>query len=193
LQFLAFCLSYRKYKNDPNCIINLPIFLDATCSGVQHLAAMLQDVNIAKEVNLLESTDSKDVEDIYSTVAEYINKTINQNKNNKKFKDIKLTRKILKTSIMTQVYNVKVSGIFNQLKSKLEIVEKLNKKTNKTTKFYLAPTKNGKHVELSYIEVYDIATIISKGIFEIYPPLREIYDYFINMIKLMLKLNIPIV
>jgi hypothetical protein len=193
LQFVAFCLSYRKYKNDPNSTINLPIFLDATCSGVQHLAAMIQDVNIAKEVNLLESTDSKDVEDIYSTVAQYINKTINQNKTNSKFKDIELTRKILKTSIMTQVYNVKVSGIFNQLKSKLEVVEKLNKKTNKTTKYYMAPTKDGKLVELSYMEVYDIANIISKAIFEIYPPLREIYDYFINMIKLMLKLEIPIV
>jgi DNA-directed RNA polymerase len=154
---------------------------------------MIQDVNIAKEVNLLESTDSKDVEDIYSTVAQYINKTINQNKTNSKFKDIELTRKILKTSIMTQVYNVKVSGIFNQLKSKLEVVEKLNKKTNKTTKYYMAPTKDGKLVELSYMEVYDIANIISKAIFEIYPPLREIYDYFINMIKLMLKLEIPIV
>ena len=178
LQFLAFCLSYRKYKNNPNSLIYTPVFLDATCSGVQHLAAMLQDVNLAKEVNLLESTDSKDAEDIYSTVAEYINKSINEYKGNNNFKDIKLTRKILKVSIMTQVYNVKVSGIFNQLKSKLEIVEKINEKTNKPTKYYLAPKKSGGFVELNYLEVYDIATIISKTIFEVYPPLNEIYKYF---------------
>lgn len=193
IQFLAFCLSYIDYKNNPNSLIHLPIFLDATCSGVQHLAAMLQDVNLAKEVNLLESVNSKDAEDIYSTVSEYINKEINKNNDNKKFKDIKLNRKILKTSIMTQVYNVKISGIFNQLKSKLEIVEKFNEKTKKSTKYYLAPTKSGGFIELNYLEVYDIAAIVSRTIFDIYPPLKEVYDYFINMVKLMLKISIPVV
>ena len=37
--FTAFCLNMKEIHNNPKAIIRTPVFLDATCSGVQHLAA----------------------------------------------------------------------------------------------------------------------------------------------------------
>ena len=41
--FAAFCLIIKKLHEDPNYIVRLPVFLDATCSDIQHLAALMAD------------------------------------------------------------------------------------------------------------------------------------------------------
>lgn len=46
----------RELHKDPNAIISTPVFLDATCSGIQHFAALLQDQELATQVNLTPST-----------------------------------------------------------------------------------------------------------------------------------------
>ena len=60
-----------------NYIHSLPIFLDATCSGVQHFAAMLLDKNLAELVNLISTKDKDQINDFYSTLVPSINKAIN--------------------------------------------------------------------------------------------------------------------
>ncbi|KAI9498534.1 hypothetical protein BDB00DRAFT_730356, partial [Zychaea mexicana] len=50
--FLAFYFELQGYNKDPlNFIFRLPIYLDATCNGVQHLAAMVSDFDLASKVN----------------------------------------------------------------------------------------------------------------------------------------------
>jgi DNA-directed RNA polymerase len=120
LQFLSFCLTMKKLNVDKNCVVKMPIFLDATCSGLQHLAAMLKDSQIGALVNLISKSEDESVSDIYEVLVNPINKEINKvgkNKNNNHplLKDVKLTRDILKPSIMTTVYNVTISGIYDQL------------------------------------------------------------------------------
>ena len=73
--FAAFCLSMIKLKDNPNCIIENPVFLDATCSGVQHFAAMLLDLQLAEHVNLINNDDN--VNDFYSALITEINRKIN--------------------------------------------------------------------------------------------------------------------
>lgn len=53
--FTSFCLNMRELDRDPKWIIKTPIFLDATCSGIQHLAALLKDVELGAMVNLNKS------------------------------------------------------------------------------------------------------------------------------------------
>ena len=198
IQFTAFCFAVKNYNKDNNYLVKLPVFLDATCSGIQHLAALLKDINLGKYVNLTITTENDDVEDLYQTVVDPINKAINKlGKDNilyKSLKNVKLDRKILKTSIMTQVYNVKIDGIYRQLikKFKKEKVINPNDKTKYNT-FYLVPTKNGGHILMPYIDVYKMAEIIKNEAFNVYPSLKDIYEYFINSVQLMLKLNIPVV
>lgn len=121
--FLAFCLNVKELHNNPNAIINTPVFLDATCSGIQHLSAILRDLELGISVNLTPYQEDKP-NDIYSELIDPINKAINKyGEENSKYANlslIKLNRKIIKTSIMTKVYNVSTYGIAKQVESKLE-------------------------------------------------------------------------
>jgi len=124
--FAAFCLTLKNIHDDPNYRVKIPVFLDATCSGIQHLATLLLDKELAKKVNLTPQTNSDDVQDIYSEMMVDINKAINKygilNPDYSSLAEVKLTRDILKVSIMTKVYNVITYGISEQLKNKLQPV-----------------------------------------------------------------------
>ena len=203
VQFASFCLAMRNYQLNNDYLVKLPVFLDATCSGIQHLAAMLQDINLGAHVNLLAKTEEEDVNDLYGTVVDPLNKAINkagiENPLYSLLTNVKLTRKIIKTPIMTQVYSVTVKGIYRQLITKLR-KERFVHPTEKTKSgkpvyntFYYVPGKNNKEVLVSFSDVYKIAEIIKNITFDMYPSLKDIYNYFINSVKLMLKLNIPII
>lgn len=188
-----------KIHQNRDALINLPIFLDATCSGMQHLAGMLKDVKLGNTVNISEKSFDDNVEDLYGTLVEPINNAINtygtSNVDYINLSNIKLSRSILKTSIMTQLYNVTRHSINDQLKSKLKTVQLSNKKdssSNKKDTLYLAPTINGGEIPITYKDLFKIAEIIEDQAFSTYPSLRLIYDYFVKIVKLLLKLNVPV-
>jgi DNA-directed RNA polymerase len=57
LLFLSCVLELQQYyKNPKEFKSSLPVYLDATCSGLQHLASMVKDENLSKYVNLTKST-----------------------------------------------------------------------------------------------------------------------------------------
>jgi len=124
--FTSFCLNMRDLHNDPNTIIKTPIFLDATCSGIQHLAGLMKDLELGVQTNLIESSYNAKPGDIYSNLLEPINSAINKfGENNLEYielSQVKLTRKEVKTSIMTKVYNVTTYGISQQLQSKFKTI-----------------------------------------------------------------------
>jgi hypothetical protein len=262
--FAAFCLTLKNIHDDHNYKVKLPVFLDATCSGIQHLATLLLDKELAKKVNLTPQTNSDDVQDIYSEIMVDINKAINNygilNPDFSSLADVKLTRDILKLSIMTKVYNVTTYGIALQLKNKLQTadadsiyetskgggkninfstsdnvnINNLLKHTWRTdhsgesgdlfkyenseytgskTQYYKeGEFKKGKSkvqkadkrvklfitpglirpLYLNSKEVFKIAEIIYNQIFELFPSLKSIYDYFMDISKLMIKLGIPL-
>jgi len=187
-KFLAFSLALSNLQKDPNAIIKLPVWLDATCSGIQHLSGLLADFTLGSNVNLV---PSENISDIYSSLLKPINHNINKfGKENLEFQNlstIKLTRKIIKRPIMTKVYNVSILGIKDQLISEFK---KINLGEN--TIRYEAPGING-YVLLNNAEVLKIASIINKTIFTEFPSLKTIYDYFLEIVRLMVKIGIPIV
>jgi len=138
--FIAFCLAYERYKVGKK--VYLPIWLDATCSGIQHFATILKDVELAKSVNVISNSTSRDglnekVRDIYSEMIEPTYKKIKQfvdhNPSYFKLLNILITRKWIKPTIMTRVYNVTVKGVCNQLISNFEIIH-LDKKNKNEVK-----------------------------------------------------------
>jgi DNA-directed RNA polymerase, mitochondrial len=189
--FIAFCLNMRKLHKDSKSIINFPIFLDATCSGIQHLAALLKDFETGIKVNLKKQNDEEKVGDIYSDLLDPINEEINKFGNNtpgyNHFNQIKLVRSNVKYPILTKVYNVSLIGIAEQLRKSF-----LEKKINKKQSVFLVPGKND-FVQLSYAEVYKLAEIINNQIFTILPSLKNIYEYFLKITKLMVYFNVPVV
>jgi DNA-directed RNA polymerase len=108
--FLSASFEYKNFHEDKsgNYISRLPIYIDATCNGLQHLAAMTNDINLAKYVNLLKSNNNDIPNDIYNEMANKVNinikDLIDNNKDGKDF--IKLTqlninRSFINRGIMT--------------------------------------------------------------------------------------------
>jgi hypothetical protein len=228
--FTTFCLNMKKLHQNPSAIIKTPVFLDATCSGIQHLAALIKNLELGSQTNLLPSTIDDIPEDLYSSLLEPINKAIRDyGQNSMEFeilKYVKLTRKEIKRTIMTKVYNVTIYGISNQLKEtfksifnnetvgkgggadvngierefenkSLKEVEKalqisLAKKTKTVNYKYICKGIDGKSVTLLNKDIYKMAEIINEQIFIVYPALSEIYNYFIDIAKLTIKLGISL-
>ncbi|MGH6949681.1 MAG: DNA-directed RNA polymerase, partial [Vitreimonas sp.] len=65
---LAFCFAYSEWKNDPGCKIRLPVQIDGTCNGLQHIAALTGDRALARAVNVLPREDGLPG-DVYGEVA----------------------------------------------------------------------------------------------------------------------------
>lgn len=106
---------------------------------------------------------------------------------------------------MTKVYNVSQYGIAKQIESKLENINDKNKIiTNnissnlisnlklKNYNLYLCPSKEGDNILINNKDIFKIAEIINNQIFIVYPSLNNIYNYFIDIAKIMVKLGIPI-
>lgn len=116
LKFLSCCLELKGYFNDPNNFISrLPIYLDATCSGLQHLSAMIQDHNLAKHVNLLVSSKNEVPNDVYTYMTDFVVKNIR--KYIEEYKELNLevlliiniNRNFIKNGIMTVTYGSTVA------------------------------------------------------------------------------------
>lgn len=200
--FAAFCLNMLKLRDDSNHAINMPIFLDATCNGVQHFAAMILDSELANYVNLINDEDN--VNDFYEKTIPAINQAINnswmENSDLILFKDIVLTRKELKRAIMTKSYNVTTFGISEQLKSLFEKVPKYIEIVNEKTKEvktilvydYKVPAINHDgYVLLDLKNLNKLAAIINNNIFNQFPILYNIYTYLTQICKIYMKLGIP--
>lgn len=208
--FTAFCLNMKEIHNNPNHIIKTPVFLDATCSGIQHLAGLMKDIELGINTNLLPQTEDDIPEDIYNYLLITINKDINkfgkQNFEYENLSKVKLERKQIKAPIMTKVYNVTKFGMSRQLQDVLKDEEKDDKtpienikikleeimNSNKKKPIFICKGNDGKKVELSKRDIYKMAEIINEQIFVVFPALNNIYNYFIDIAKLTSKLDIPL-
>ena len=74
--FYAFCCEYANWLNNPeNFKSTLPISVDGSNNGLQHISALYHDVKSARLVNVLPG-EKKEPEDIYKRVAEHSLKRI---------------------------------------------------------------------------------------------------------------------
>ena len=70
--FLAACLEWKRYKEEgPGMISHLPISMDGSCNGYQHLSAMGLDPIGGRATNLM-GPISNDPEDIYQWVSDLV-------------------------------------------------------------------------------------------------------------------------
>ncbi|MCU0757173.1 MAG: hypothetical protein MUE46_19010 [Xanthomonadales bacterium] len=67
-QFLAFCRAYARVLEHPEQPCHLPVQIDGTCNGLQHIAALLGCPDLARAVNLCPAED-KLPQDIYAETA----------------------------------------------------------------------------------------------------------------------------
>lgn len=117
-QFLAFCFEYSKYLvNGLPFVSHIPVSSDATCSGLQHLAAMTGDMEVGSMVNLVPSEARQD---IYQVVAEQVNDVLKlRNDQIAIHWRNKVDRGLVKENVMTVPYSVTYDGMVRQLKQSI--------------------------------------------------------------------------
>lgn len=122
-QCLAACFEIRSALDSPDprrFLSHLPIHQDGTCNGLQHYAALGGDEWGARQVNL-EPGDRP--ADVYSGVANLVKESIEhdfkRNNTYAKILDGKITRKVVKQTVMTNVYGVTFVGAKAQIRKQL--------------------------------------------------------------------------
>jgi DNA-directed RNA polymerase len=124
-QCLAACCELKNALDSPDptrFVSHLPIHQDGTCNGLQHYAALGGDEWGAKQVNL-EPGDRP--ADVYSAVADLVKESIDIDKKAgmaiAHYLDGKITRKVVKQTVMTNVYGVTYVGAKAQVKKQLTV------------------------------------------------------------------------
>ncbi|WFD23506.1 DNA-directed RNA polymerase [Malassezia equina] len=123
-QCLATCIELNKawnYAEGPEAFPSqLPVHQDGTCNGLQHYAALGGDLQGAKQVNLRGGDRPADV---YTGVAELVIAQLTQRAEagdeTAKLLCGKVTRKVVKQTVMTTVYGVTFIGAKNQVMRQL--------------------------------------------------------------------------
>ncbi|KAI9667612.1 MAG: DNA-directed RNA polymerase [Bathelium mastoideum] len=123
-QTLAACFELVKALDSPDptkFVSHLPVHQDGTCNGLQHYAALGGDTLGAAQVNL-EPGDRP--ADIYTAVAEMVREQCAKDAaEGHKYANIvldKITRKVVKQTVMTNVYGVTFIGARDQVWRQLE-------------------------------------------------------------------------
>lgn len=123
-QCLATCfeLTNALKLSDPTKFVSrLPVHQDGSCNGLQHYAALGGDVAGAKQVNL-EPGDMPS--DVYTGVCELVKAAIKEDAARDhpmaKMLDGRVTRKVVKQTVMTNVYGVTFLGALQQVKKQVD-------------------------------------------------------------------------
>lgn len=123
-QCLAACMELTAALETPDptkFISSLPVHQDGTCNGLQHYAALGGDSWGARQVNLMPGEKPADV---YSAVAELVIKELDEDmargSDMAKALHGKIKRKVVKQTVMTNVYGVTFSGAKKQVLKQLD-------------------------------------------------------------------------
>ncbi|KAI9511241.1 DNA/RNA polymerase [Russula earlei] len=125
-QCLATCMELKAALDSPDphayeCA--LPVHQDGTCNGLQHYAALGGDARGARQVNL-DITDRPS--DVYTYVANMTEKRMMEDLKrspHNKFAEMligKISRKVVKQTVMTTVYGVTFVGAREQIEKQLK-------------------------------------------------------------------------
>ncbi|GAP86384.1 putative DNA-dependent RNA polymerase [Rosellinia necatrix] len=123
-QCLAACFELKAALESPDpkkYVSHLPVHQDGTCNGLQHYAALGGDRWGAEQVNLMPGDRPADV---YSAVAELVKAEIARDLAGGNFLakavDGKINRKVVKQTVMTNVYGVTFIG------AKAQVLKQIN-------------------------------------------------------------------
>ena len=116
--FLAACFEYGDLLSGVRDETYLPIQMDGSCNGLQHLSAMLRDERGGSSVNL---TPGDKPSDIYSEVASESLNIMHEHLEDPELREYacfwipKMNRKLTKRNTMTLPYGVSKYGMVDQL------------------------------------------------------------------------------
>ena len=123
-EFLASCFELHAALSSPSPVdflSCLPVHQDGSCNGLQHYAALGRDVEGGMAVNLTPSDRPQDVYTVVcNRVLQRVREDAQQGQALAKALDGKVTRKIVKQTVMTSVYGVTLIGARDQIAARLK-------------------------------------------------------------------------
>ena len=123
-QCLGVCMELKKALDSPDptsFVSHIPVHQDGTCNGLQHYAALGGDIIGARQVNLEPGDRPADIyTGVAETVAREVEKDVANNNPVAKLLQGYITRKVVKQTVMTNVYGVTYAGARQQVRKKLE-------------------------------------------------------------------------
>jgi DNA-directed RNA polymerase, mitochondrial len=190
-QFISIIFSNLLHLKNPRTIISNPILFDASCSGIQHIASLTLEKELASNVNVYsDSSNPKDdlPQDFYNYALGRIVENFKKS-DIQELRDIKLNRKMIKKSVMTIPYNISLAGIGEHMLELFEVIFVLNEK------FVVIPgsaTISGNDINLTFKQFGIFCKIIYFVLTKELPSLKTLSNYFESMIDIFVKLNLPI-
>lgn len=209
LLFISFCIEFCKWIDSYNNIetsyftTHLPIQLDASCNGYQHLSLLTSDYDMAKELNLTKSSWKDIPKDYYGFLAIKLNDLFKNKLNDsqlseqdkdcyRRLNNVLITRGTIKKAIMTIPYNVSTHQMISYLK------ENFNRININDSKSIWSPYL----LEYEYKEDTDVIlcakdiTFIATGLREVleanFPKLKLLVMYLKDIASICNKLNLII-
>jgi DNA-directed RNA polymerase len=175
-----------------------PILFDATCNGIQHLSALTREMDLAIKVNLSTDKNKLDIisekpQDFYNYATELLHnefKELPMNTEYENIRKIKLDRSLIKKTVMTIPYNISLTGVGEQLNEYFKFVKEGNKSFVVVNEEY---TYDGSKIFLTPSEYGLLTKIIYKVLSEKMPSLKALTDYLNDLVKVLLRLNKPVV
>lgn len=197
LLFLSCCVELKNYYADPNNFVSrLPIYLDATCSGLQHLSRMINDSNLAEYVNILNSTRYDIPNDVYSHMISFVNEKIQGliEKDNSLaiLNNIEINREFIKPGIMTISYGSTAKGIADKLKS--DHFKRLDLVKGEKVKYLLISKEFNKSefdIHLTNGQILKLGGAIHSVLFDRFPNLTILVKFLKDLNKLLRSIKLP--
>lgn len=121
--FLAFCFEWSSIKQSCqyNRATNLPVYIDGTCNGFQHYAALLRDDVVSPHVNLV---DGECPGDLYNIIALKVREKAASSETltneDKHFVDTLVDRNFIKKSVISASYGAGVDRRTEVMTKKLK-------------------------------------------------------------------------
>jgi len=119
---LAACREWEQYSLiGPSFESHLPIIMDGTCNGLQHLSAMARDAECGRATNVSPTRTPSDIyRDVKEEVANRIQSAASTGDEAARLWLGKVTRKLVKQPTMTTPYAVELDGIREQIWNRLK-------------------------------------------------------------------------
>jgi DNA-directed RNA polymerase len=224
--FLAFCMEYVRFthfleQDSLEFQTYLPIQLDATCNGFQHLALLSNETKMFKELNISKTSKKDDPKDFYTFMINALNIMFKDKSESLDVTDddresyLRLiafpwNRKYIKYAIMTWPYNATLTTIVKYIKDTLKVCDfteeeyeivknNINYKKNKQTElitnvvhWYGLPTQSIPKRLLNDRDIFLLGNAIKDIITKYFPKIIKLSDYLLNVASICASLGIPI-
>jgi len=190
-QFISTMIAKIAILNNPDIPISNPILFDASCSGLQHIAALTLEQELARNVNVFTNSTkpSNDYpQDFYLYALGKIKEKLLVS-DIEILRDIKLDRKMIKRSVMTIPYNISMTGIGEHLMEHFQESWVLN------YRHIIIPahaTYSGKTLCLTPQQFGQLTKIVYFVLTKELPSLKSLGEYFDKMLDIFIELDLPI-